>query len=79
MYLLLDPADAANPNGWTAQRIRRGELFKRQCIVLEKYTDRIEYTYMATFGESTTLPDDLKKRMWYPFKPAVSLYSACGA
>ncbi|KAI6126526.1 hypothetical protein F5141DRAFT_1200383 [Pisolithus sp. B1] len=68
--LVLDPADIAYPGSCSAKRINNREASKRICIVLQIQDKSIEATYLATFDENTTLPTDLDKEMWYPFKPA---------
>lgn len=70
--LVLDPADIAYRSSGTARKIRNKVPLPRICIVLQKYTNCIGATYLATFDEALTLPPGLDRRMWYPFKPAES-------
>jgi hypothetical protein len=51
-------------------RIKKGQAVRRICLVLETGETGVQVTYIATFGESTTLPATLDKTMWYPFAPA---------
>jgi len=66
---ITDVADPKSKTGTTA-KIKKGQAVRRICLVLEPGETGVQVTYVATFGESTTLPATLDKTMWYPFAPA---------
>ncbi|KAI9571765.1 hypothetical protein HD554DRAFT_1819731 [Boletus coccyginus] len=70
--IVLNTADIADSNSKssTTAKIKQGKPVRRICLVLVPGQTSVQVTYVATFGQSTTLSTELDKAMWYPFKPA---------
>ncbi|PBK94528.1 hypothetical protein ARMGADRAFT_1011961 [Armillaria gallica] len=71
--VIVDQRDFGSPTSKStmAKRIKKGLPVLRLCIVLATGETSVQVTYMATFGDSDTLPSHLDKTMFYPFEPVL--------
>ncbi|PBK77699.1 hypothetical protein ARMSODRAFT_4233 [Armillaria solidipes] len=70
--VIVDLQDFGSPASQStmAKMIRKGVPVPRLCIVLATGETSVQVTYLATFGDSVTLPSHLDKNMFYPFSPS---------